>query len=194
MYLHQYYNSPKGSQGRPRWQCHRICLPMQETQRCRFQPWVGMISGSKKWQPTPIFLPGKFHGQRSLAGYSPWGHKELDMTEWLSTHTHTHIARKDLGLQDHHSLECVSTSTPAFQIHVPEAGRDSVPQTPCFLHWSFPILSPQPAFPKALESELRGLRFWQVPQCRLKRDTCPADGGGAKDLHLLGFVSPMAQQ
>ena len=39
----------------------------------------------RKWQPTPVFLPGKFHGQRSLAGYSPWGCKELDMTEWLTT-------------------------------------------------------------------------------------------------------------
>ena len=38
----------------------------------------------RKWQPTPVFLRGKFHGQRSLAGYSPWGHRELDMTE----HTH----------------------------------------------------------------------------------------------------------
>ena len=38
---------------------------------------------SRKWQPTPVFLPGKFHVQRSLAGYSPWGCKELDMTEWL---------------------------------------------------------------------------------------------------------------
>ena len=35
-------------------------------------------------QPTPVFLPGKFHGQRSLVGYSPWGHKESDMTEQLS--------------------------------------------------------------------------------------------------------------
>ena len=35
----------------------------------------------KKWQPTPIFLPGQSHGQRSLAGYSPWGLKELDTTE-----------------------------------------------------------------------------------------------------------------
>ena len=34
--------------------------------------------------PTPVFLPGEFHGQRSLAGYSPWGHKELDMTEQLT--------------------------------------------------------------------------------------------------------------
>ena len=36
------------------------------------------------WQPTPVFLPGEPHGQRGLAGYSPWGHKELDMSEWLS--------------------------------------------------------------------------------------------------------------
>ena len=38
-----------------------------------------------KWQPTPVLLPEKFHGQRSLVGYSPWGHKELDTTEQLST-------------------------------------------------------------------------------------------------------------
>ena len=38
----------------------------------------------RKWQHTPVFLPGKFHGQRSVAGYSPWGRKESDMTERLS--------------------------------------------------------------------------------------------------------------
>ena len=38
----------------------------------------------RKWQPTPVFLPGESHGQRSLMGYSPWGHKELDMTEQLA--------------------------------------------------------------------------------------------------------------
>ena len=37
----------------------------------------------KGWQPTPVFLPGESHGQRSLAGYSPWGCKELNMTEQL---------------------------------------------------------------------------------------------------------------
>ena len=46
---------------------------------------VGLIPGSgrspeRKWQPTPVCLPGKFHGQRSLAGYSPWACKESDMT------------------------------------------------------------------------------------------------------------------
>ena len=40
----------------------------------------------KEWRPTSVFLPGEFYGQRSLAGYSPWGYKELDMTEWLSLH------------------------------------------------------------------------------------------------------------
>ena len=38
----------------------------------------------RKWQPTPVFLPGESHGQRSLAGYHPWGHKESDRTEWWS--------------------------------------------------------------------------------------------------------------
>ena len=37
-----------------------------------FDPWVGKIPWRRAWQPTPIFLPGEFHGQRSLAGYSPW--------------------------------------------------------------------------------------------------------------------------
>ena len=39
-----------------------------------------------QWQPTPVFLPGKSHGQRSLVGYSPWGHKQSNMTEWLHFH------------------------------------------------------------------------------------------------------------
>ena len=37
----------------------------------------------RKWRPTPVFLPGKFHGQRSLAGYCPWDHKRSDMTEHI---------------------------------------------------------------------------------------------------------------
>ena len=58
---------------------------MQET---RFDPWVGKIPWRRKWQPTPVLLPGKFHGWRSLVGYSPQGHKELDTTEWLHLMTH----------------------------------------------------------------------------------------------------------
>ena len=40
-----------------------------------FDPWAGKIPWRKTWQPTPLFLSGKSHGQRSLAGYSPWGRK-----------------------------------------------------------------------------------------------------------------------
>ena len=47
----------------------------------RVQSLVGKISWRRKWHPTPVFLPGKPHGQRSLVGYSPWGHKESDTTE-----------------------------------------------------------------------------------------------------------------
>ena len=46
-------------------------------------PWVGTIPWRKEWLPTPLFLPGECHGQRSLVGYSPWGCKELDTIEQL---------------------------------------------------------------------------------------------------------------
>ena len=73
---------PVGSDGKS------ICL---QCRRSGFNPWVGKIPWRRKWQPTPVFLPEKSHGQRSLAGYSPWGLKESDTTERLTnTHTHTH--------------------------------------------------------------------------------------------------------
>ena len=61
----------------PTWLIGKDCL------QCRreFDPWVGEIPWKRKWQPTPVFLLGDSHGQRSLGGYSPWGHKELDTAE-----------------------------------------------------------------------------------------------------------------
>ena len=63
--------------------------PMEETQ----EAWVQSLGGEdplrRAWQSTPVFLPGESHGQRNLAGYSPWGHSELDMTE-ATEHTLTH--------------------------------------------------------------------------------------------------------
>ena len=50
-----------------------------------FDPWVGKIPWRREWLPTPVSMPGEFQGQRSLEGYSPWGCKESDMTEHLST-------------------------------------------------------------------------------------------------------------
>ena len=52
--------------------------------RCGFDPWVGKILWRRKWQPIPGFLPGEFHGQRSLAGYSPWGGRVGH--DWAHTH------------------------------------------------------------------------------------------------------------
>ena len=49
-----------------------------------FDPWVRKIPCRREWQPTLVFLPREFHGQRNLVGYSPWDPKELDMTERLS--------------------------------------------------------------------------------------------------------------
>ena len=57
----------------------------------RFDPWVRKIPWRRKWQLTPVFLPGKSHGQRSLVGYSPWGQKESHGVE----NTHIHILRAE---------------------------------------------------------------------------------------------------
>ena len=61
--------------------------------------WVGKIPWRKKWQPAPVFLPGKFHGQRSLVGHSPWGCKELNKTGQFSAPTHPHTHIHTLGTQ-----------------------------------------------------------------------------------------------
>ena len=50
----------------------------------KYNPWVGTIPQRREWQPTPVFLPGESHGQRSLVGYRPGGCKESDMTKWLT--------------------------------------------------------------------------------------------------------------
>ena len=50
-----------------------------------FNPWIEKTPWRREWLPTLEFLPGVFHGQRSLAGYSPWSLKELDMTEAINT-------------------------------------------------------------------------------------------------------------
>ena len=63
---------------RYRWQ--RICL---QCRRPGFDLWVGKIPWRRKWQPTPVFLPGKFHGHRSLVCSRPWGHQELGTTEHI---------------------------------------------------------------------------------------------------------------
>ena len=71
---------PFASQVVQRW---RTCWTTEETQETRFDPWAGKLPWRRAWRPTPVLLPGESHGQRSLAGYSPGGHKEADMSERL---------------------------------------------------------------------------------------------------------------
>ena len=62
-----------------------------DVRRHEFNPWVAKIPWRKKWQPTPVFLPGESHGQRSLVGYSPRARKESDVTEHTrNAHQHHH--------------------------------------------------------------------------------------------------------
>ena len=74
---------------------------------------MGKIPWRRKWHPTPVFLPGKSHGQRSLVGYSPWGHTELDTMSNRAHQVTRHISRRtelwayslvtDLSLSNYHS-------------------------------------------------------------------------------------------
>ena len=64
--------------------------PCRRHKRRRFSPSFGKILWRKKWQATPVFLPGESHGQRSLVGSSPWGLKESDMTE-VTQHARTGV-------------------------------------------------------------------------------------------------------
>ena len=89
------------------------------------------IPGKRVWQPTPLFLPGEFHGQRSLVGYSPWGCKESDTTEQL---THTHISKEwwqnkasspapSTPSYAHSTMK--SSTTGWLMVSEPESGRSS---------------------------------------------------------------------
>ena len=73
------FNHDKGLPWWLRWL--RISL---QCRRPGFDPWHGKIPWRRKWQLTPVFLPGEFYGQRSPVGYSPWGLKESDTTERLT--------------------------------------------------------------------------------------------------------------
>ena len=65
-----------------------------------FYLWVGKIPWSRKWQPAPVLLSLRLHGQKSLVGYSPRGHKELDMTEHAYTHAWWQITKLPLPRPD----------------------------------------------------------------------------------------------
>ena len=79
--------------------------------RCGFSPWVGKVPWRRKWQPIPVFLPGKSYGQKSLVDYSLWGYKEGDMTEQLNNNHHQ-INTVDFGWVVHSGLEIILMDSP----------------------------------------------------------------------------------
>ena len=88
--------------------------PVCQCRRHGFHPWVRKIPWRRKWQPTPIYLPEKSHGQRSLVGYSPWGHRRVGHD--LAT------KQQHLNLLNFakHSCTCISVSTTTSCIFVLE--------------------------------------------------------------------------
>ena len=77
IHFYLYYYIPGGASGKEHTCQSRRC------KRCGFNPWVRKIPWRRAWQPTPVLLPGEFHGQRSLVGYSSWDHR-VNMTEQLT--------------------------------------------------------------------------------------------------------------
>ena len=90
-------------------------LPAIQETRC--DPWVDKIPWRKEWQLTPVFLPGEFHGQRNLVGYSPWNCKELDMTERLTLSLFFRHSKAKFKINhesnspEFHFLNCVEIKT-----------------------------------------------------------------------------------
>ena len=142
----------------------------------QFDPWIRKIPWRSKWQPTPLFLSGKSHGQRGLAGCSPWGLKESDMTECPLTRQHTlHncsilliIFESLLNISSDQSLSRVwlfqfssvaescptlcdpmNHSTPGLPVHhqLPEFTQTHVHRVSDAIQPSHPLLSPSPPAP-----------------------------------------------
>ena len=119
-----------------------------------FNPWVGKISWRKKWQPTPVFLPGKSHGRWNLVGYSPWGRKESDTTERLHFH-----------------FQATGYKTQTKWRRQAKGQRDCLSQSPTHPGFFFPpphckacgILVPWPGiYPAAFAEEAWSLNHWAI--------------------------------
>ena len=97
-------------------------LQCRRHRRWGFDPWVWKIPWRRKWQSTPVFLPGKSRGQRSLVGYSPRGRKGADTTEHTNTWEKSCLIHNSRQLQSalawdsHYALMCSSSVLPTQSI------------------------------------------------------------------------------
>ena len=153
---------------------------MQETcRRRRFNSWVGKIPWRREWQLTPVFLPGKSHGQRILVGYSPWGHRGSDMTEQLNNNnnkTESSEAPNASGLSWRPGLSLRAMLSWCFshrrrQRRWPVTYPTPAPKTPvrewhCWTSWI-----PYPNVNVFAKSWL--LRMWNVNKMMALKGPCP---------------------
>ena len=119
------------------------------SRRPGFDPWVRKISWRKKWQPTPVFLLGKSHGQRTLEGYSPWGRKKSDTTEHARMHFElpiqfSSVAQSCLTLCD--PMNCNTPGLPVYH-QLPEFTQTHVHHVDDAIQLSHPLSSPSPPAP-----------------------------------------------
>ena len=105
-------------------------------------PWAGKIPWRRKWQPTLVHLPRKFHGWRSLVGYSPWGHKESDTTEQL----HFHFQFSSVAQLCPTLCDPMNRSTPGLPVHhqLPEFTQTHVHRVGDAIQPPHPLSSPAP--------------------------------------------------
>ena len=136
--------------------CKNICL------QCRlgFSLWVGKILWRRASQPMPVFLPGEFHGQRRLSGYSPQHRKELDMTEWLTLHFHFSVQFSSVAQSCPTLCDSMNRSTPGLPVHhhLPEFTQTHV-------HWVRDAIQPfhsrsSPSPPAPNPSQHQSLFQW----------------------------------
>ena len=129
-------------------------------QEAGFNPWVGKILWKREWQP--IFFPGEFHGQRILAGYSPWGCKELDTMERLTLSLFRYICNiiyqcyvtesdqiRSVAQLCPTLCDPMNRSTPGFPVHhqLLELTETHVHRVSDAIQPSHPLSSPSPLAP-----------------------------------------------
>ena len=138
----------------------------------KFDPWVGRIPWRRKWQPTPVFLPGNSHGHNSLVGYSPWGHKRIGCDLVTKQQQHNWVcccSVTKLCLTVGDPMDC---TTPGFPVlhYLPEFAQSHVCWVSDVIQSSHPLVSPSPLpsifpsiriFSKELDFCLKTPKYWR---------------------------------
>ena len=138
--------------------------PTCQCRRCKrsgFDPWIGEIPWRRKWQCTPVFLPRESHGQRSLLGYGPWGHKESDKTAVMAQRA------RELGWSTATAARHITTRSASFLHSKRSSSTDSY-----FCRWHNMPLGASQGFACSLESSSTTLKgatmesqcdFYKIP-------------------------------